>query len=88
MLVWLEGEATQERRLLSGDVAARVGGVAVDKYRDVMIKVVIEDREHCSTECQYLEGDGTRGMCIFGSLAMDKTTGTFSRHCECCMSER
>lgn len=60
----------------------------MDKYRDVRIKVVVEDMGHCSTECQYMEGDGTMAMCIFGSLTMDSVTGTFVRHCECCMSER
>lgn len=36
----------------------------MDKYRDVMIKVIVEDMEHCSTECQYFEGDEC-GDCAF-----------------------
>jgi len=60
----------------------------MDKYRDVMIKVVVEDMEHCSTECQYLEHDRTHGMCIFGSLKYDPKGGNFERHSDCCMSER
>lgn len=60
----------------------------MDKIRDVRIKVTVEDMEHCSTECQYFEGDETCGLCIFGSLPLDKATGTITRHSECYMSER
>lgn len=60
----------------------------MDKCRDVRIKVLVEDMEHCSTECQYFEGDGKMGLCILGSLPLDKATGTFTRHSVCYMSER
>jgi len=60
----------------------------MDRYRDVIIKVIVEDMEHCSTDCPYLEGDGIGALCIFGSLSIDTYTGLFKRHCECCISER
>jgi hypothetical protein len=61
----------------------------VDPIRDVIIKVVVEDMDHCSKACAYLEGDDTCGLCtIFGSVTFDKATGSFSRHSECYMSER
>lgn len=61
----------------------------MDKYRDVMIKVIVEDMEHCSTECTYLEGDEMYGLCaVFGSVHRDKESGNFCRHSECCISER
>ena len=59
-----------------------------DQYRDVMVKVIVEDDDHCSVECEHLEGDEVLGICIFGCLSLDKKTGTFTRHCECRMAER
>ena len=59
----------------------------MDKCRDVRIKVMVEDMEHCNTECQYFEGDERMGLCIFGSLSLDPATRTFTRHSECYMSE-
>lgn len=59
-----------------------------DQYRDVLVKVIVEDDAHCSDECQYLEGDLILGVCIFGCLVMDKNTGSFTRHCECRIAER
>lgn len=42
------------------------------QYREVLVKVVVEDDAHC----------------IFGSLILDENTGMFTRHCECRMAER
>lgn len=58
----------------------------MDKCRDVRIKVMVEDVEHCSHYCPYLEGDGKYGLCIFGSVTLDET-GHFVRHSECYMSD-
>lgn len=58
------------------------------QYREVLVKVVVEDDAHCSDECPHLEGDDDFAICIFGSLILDENTGMFTRHCECRMAER